>query len=212
MPRRTDIVSRITGIVSGTLGLLGYGVLIFFIGLFFAAQPGVYLDGIVKLAPLSKRPRAREALTAAGDALTWWLVGKFISMAIIGVLTGLGLWLLGIELAISLALLAAVLTFIPNFGPIIAAIPAVLIGLLQSPLTAVWVVALYVAIQTIESYLITPLIQQRTVSLPPALTITTQLLMGVLLGGMGLALATPLTAAGLVLVRMLYIEDLLGDR
>jgi predicted PurR-regulated permease PerM len=212
LPRRSDVFARISGVVSGTMEAAGAAFVVFFIGLFLASQPRVYLDGIVRLLPVRKRGRARDVLAQVGTALWWWLLGKLMSMAIIGMLTWLGLWAIGIEMAAALAVLAALLTFIPNFGPIIAAVPAVLAGLLQSPTTAMWVFVLYVAVQTVESYLITPLIQQRVVSLPPALTITAQLLMGLFAGGLGLALATPLTAAALVLVRTLYIEDVLSER
>jgi len=120
--------------------------------------------------------------------------------------------LLGVPFALTLAVLAAVLTFIPNFGPLISAIPAVLLGLLDGPMTAVWVAILFTAIQTVESYVLTPLIQQNTVDLPAALTITAQLVMGVFIGGIGLVVATPLTLVVVVLVRSLYVHDLLGDR
>ena len=132
-------------------------------------------------------------------------------MIIIGVLTAVGLWLLGVPLALTLGLLAALLTFIPNIGPILAVVPAALLALLQSPTRALYVVLLYLGIQTVESYLLTPLMQKRTVSLPPALTIFAQVLMGILVGRIGLVLATPLTAALFVLVKMLYVEDILGD-
>jgi predicted PurR-regulated permease PerM len=87
-----------------------------------------------------------------------------------------------------------------------------MIGLLEGPTMAAWILVLYVAVQTVESYLFTPLIQQQTISLPPALTITTQLVMAVFVGGVGLALATPVTVVVLVLVRLVYIQDVLGDR
>lgn len=210
-PKRRDLFSRITGVVSGTLNAVGAVVVIFFTGLFLAAQSRLYIEGVVKLAPIERRDRAREVIGEIGAALKWWLVGKMVSMVFVGVCTWLGLWLLGVKLALTLAVLAALLTFIPNFGPIIAAVPAVLMGLLVSPMTAVWVAALYIGIQTVESYVITPLIQQQTVNLPPALTITAQLAMAVFVGGMGLALATPLTVVILVLVRSLYVRDVLGD-
>lgn len=97
----------------------------------------------------------------------------------------------------------------PNFGPVISAVPAVLLGFVQSPMTAAHVALLYLAIQTVESYLITPLIQQRTVSLPPALTISAQVGMGILFGAGGIVLATPIAAAALVAVTRLYVEDAL---
>jgi len=211
LPRRRDLFSRVSGVVSGTLQAVGAMVVVFFSGLYFAVQPRLYTEGVIKLVPLGNRDRAREVIVQIGSALKWWLVGKLISMAVVGLLTWIGLWLLGIELALTLGVLAALLTFIPNFGPIIAAVPAVLIGLLDSPMMAVWVVLLYVAIQTVESYLITPLIQQQTVSLPPALSISTQLAMAAFVGGVGLALASPLTIIVMVLVQTLYVHDILGD-
>jgi predicted PurR-regulated permease PerM len=211
IPRRLDLFRRITGVVSGTLGAIGIVVVIFFTGLFFAVQPRLYTEGIVKLVMIRKRDRAREVIGQIGAELQWWLIAKLTAMVFVGGLTWLGLWLLGIGMPLTLAVLAALLTFIPNLGPIIAAVPAVLIALLDGPATAVWVVVLYIAIQTIESYLLTPLLQQQAVSLPPALTITTQLVMAVFVGGIGLALATPLTVVALVLVRSLYVQDTLGD-
>jgi predicted PurR-regulated permease PerM len=132
-------------------------------------------------------------------------------MSLVGILTALGLWLLGVPLALILGLIAALLEFVPYIGTILSAVPAILLALLQGPMQALWVVLLYFVIQSIESYLLTPLVQQRVVSLPPALVLAAQVLMGVLFGAWGIILATPLTAALLVLVQMLYIEDILGD-
>jgi predicted PurR-regulated permease PerM len=102
------------------------------------------------------------------------------------------------------------LNFIPNFGPIIAAVPAILIALAADPTKALWVVALNIAAQNLEGYLITPLVQRKAVRLPPALTILSQVLMGLLLGPLGVILAAPLTAATIVAIQMLYVEDTLG--
>src|SRR5690606_44568 len=124
---------------------------------------------------------------------------QLISMTVVGVLTGAGLWLLGLPLAFILGALAALLAFIPNIGPVLAAVPAVLLALADGPTTVLWVIGIYVGVQAVESYLITPVVQQESVSLPPALTISFQLLMGVLYGILGLALATPLAALGLAL-------------
>jgi len=208
---RRNLLGNVTNVVGVTLGALGLGVVILFIGLYGAIQSETYVSGLVRLFPLSKRPRAHEVIGRIGTVLQAWLIGKFIEMVIVGVLTWIGLWFLGVEIAGALAVLAGLLTFIPNFGPIIAAVPAVLVALMQGPMTAVWVVALYVGIQSLESYLVTPLVQQRAVSLPPVVTIVAQLLLGGFAGVLGLALATPLTAVGLVLVQEVYVRDLLGD-
>jgi predicted PurR-regulated permease PerM len=204
-----DIVGGVFGVVSSTLGVLGSGLVILVTAIYLAADPQTYRDGLIRLVPPAHRDRARQILDQVGQALLWWLIGKLIAMTLIGVLTYLGLLALGTPLALSLALIAAILTFVPNFGPIIAAVPAVLLALSDGLTQAALVVALYVAVQAIESYLITPLIQQRTISMPPALTLSMQLVAAVLLGVLGLALATPLTAAGTVLIRELYIKGML---
>ncbi len=197
------------GVVSGTLGFLGSGLVILFTAIYLAADPQTYRGGLICLVPPAHRDRARQIIDEVDRVLLWWLIGKLIDMALIGVLTYLGLWALGMPLALSLALIAAILTFVPNFGPIIAAAPAILLALGDGLTQAALVVLLYTAVQAVESYLITPLIQQRTISMPPALTLAMQLVAAVLLGVLGLALATPLTAAGIVLIRELYVKDML---
>jgi predicted PurR-regulated permease PerM len=182
-----------------------------FLGIYGAAEPQVYKRGFLHLIPLSSRDRVNSVLAEVGETLRWWLIGKFISMMVIGVLTMVGLWLMDVPLALILAIIAALLTFIPNVGPILSAIPAVLLGLMDGIGQAASIALLYVGIQTVESYVITPLIQRKTVLLPPALTLSSQVLMGVLFGGIGLALASPITAATVVAAKRLYVEDALGD-
>lgn len=209
---RQDTLSRITGMVSTTFGAIADAVIILFIGLYLAINPKIYLAGIRHLVPPDKRARAAEVIEEIGHALRWWLIGQFISMLIIGVLTGLGLWLIGVPLALTLGVLAGLLEFIPNVGPILSFIPAILLALLVSPTTALYVVGLYIAIQAAESYLVYPLVQKKVVEVPPALTIFSVVLMGVLVGGIGVLLATPLLVVVLVMVRMLYVRDTLGDK
>ncbi len=184
-----------------------------FVGLYLALDTGLNKRGFVRLFPPGYRARATQILDELGRVLGWWLIGRGISMAATGILTGLGLWLLGIPLALTLALLAAVLTFVPYVGAIVSAIPALLLGLVHSPTMVLYVAILYVVVQLVEGYLLTPLIQQETVALPPALTIASLVLFGALFGPLGLMLGTPLAAVGLVLVRMAYVEDVLeqGD-
>ena len=133
-------------------------------------------------------------------------MGKLLSMAIVGILTTLGLWLLNVPLALTLGLFAAFLTFVPNLGPILSAIPAVLMAVVQSSELALYVVLLYLVIQTFESYLITPLIQNNTLALPPVVIILAQLVMALFTGILGLTLATPLLAVITVVIRKCYIE------
>lgn len=200
------------GVLSGLLGVVADLYVILFLGIFLTAQPALYQKGIVKLFPLDKRSRATDVLDALSSTLYKWIIGKLCSMFLVGVLTVLGLWLLGIPMAVALGLFAAIATFVPNFGPIIALVPAALIALLQGPTQALYVIALYMGIQAVESNLLTPLIQKKMVAIPPALIITGQLLLGVFTGVLGLVLATPIMVIVLVLVKMLYISDVLGDK
>lgn len=207
-----EVVSRITGVFSSTLGAILNIFVILIVGLYAAFDPNLYIDGIIKIVPQKKRERAKEVLQTLSNALAWWLVGRFASMFIVGILTIIGLLILDIPLPITLGLFAAILTFVPNIGPFISAVPPVLLGLIESPTKAFYVIILYSGIQLVESYLITPMIQKKAVSMPPALLISAQILMGILLGAFGLFLATPLMVVVIVLVQMLYIQDTLGDK
>jgi predicted PurR-regulated permease PerM len=207
-----QVVSTVAGAAYWSMTALGAVLIVFFIGIYIAANPDLYRDGVLRLVPIPHRPRARQMLDRLGFVLRWWLLGQLVSMITIGILTGLGLWLLGIQLWLALAFLAAVLTFVPYLGPIIAAIPAILVAIGDGAMTALYVAALYLVVQSLEGYLITPMVQQQAVRLPPALTISAQVFMGVLFGLPGILLATPLAAAGMELTRMVYVRDVLEDR
>lgn len=212
LPDGENAAGMIGGFFSSTFGALGNLVIALAVGLFLASAPKGYVDGLMRLVPLGRRARTREVLEAVQSSLGSWLIAKLAAMLAIGVLTTLGLWLIGIDLALILGVVAALLSFIPNVGPIIALVPAALVGLVDGLDTLLYVVILYVGIQTVESYGLTPLLQQRLVQLPPALTIGVQVVLSVVAGALGLIFAAPLTAAGMVMIRMWYVEDLLGDR
>ena len=197
---------------TGIFGALGNVVIILFVGIYFAASPHLYTDGFIKLIPQPKRPRARQVMTRMGSTLGSWLLGKSISMLIVGVATSVGLGLLGVPLGLLLGIIAGLLDFVPYVGPILAGVPAVLIAFSISPDLALYTILLFAGVQLVEGYLLQPLIESRAVDLPPALTIVMQLVFGTLFGFAGVALATPLTAALKVLVQMLYVEDVLGDK
>jgi predicted PurR-regulated permease PerM len=209
--RSGSIVSRLTGLASTTLGAVVNAVVVAIIGLYLASQPDLYLRGIKRLLPFRYRERAGEVLGAIDEALHRWLVGRFGLMLVNGGLTAVGLWLLGVPLALPLGMLAGALNFIPNFGPIIAAVPAVLIAFLQGPQQALYVALLYLVLQTVDGYVLTPLVDKKSVELPPVLTITAQVLLGLAFGFIGILLASPFTAAVVIVVKMLYVEDVLGD-
>jgi predicted PurR-regulated permease PerM len=190
-----------------TFGVLGDVYVVLFIGLFFSISPGVYTNGIVQLVPPKGQEKAREVLDRLGEHLSGWLKGILFAMFVVFVLTAIGLAILGMKLWLVLALLAGFISFIPNFGPLIALIPAVLVGLMDSPRMALLVAGLYILIQVVESNFITPLVQQKLIQLPPALIILSQVIMGVLTGGWGLILATPLMVILIVLIQELYLNE-----
>ncbi len=208
----SSMLTQAFAIFSGLLGALGSLLIIVFVAIYFAAQPGVYINGLLKLVPFNKRQRGRQVFSELGDTLAHWLFGKLVAMVVVGVATGLGLYLLDVPLAITLGLIAGLFDFIPYIGPLLAGVPAVLIAFSQSPTLALYVIFLMIGLQFLESYLMLPLIERRTVSIPPALTISIQVLMGIPFGLLGIALATPLTASLCVLVAMLYVQDVLGDK
>lgn len=194
---------------SGALGVLTGTVVIGFVGIYLAAQPQPYVRALMLMVPPAHRQRAAHVLQTLGNMLGRWLVGKALAMLIVGLMTTVGLSLLGIPLAMVLGLIAGLLDFIPYLGPLLAAVPAVLVAFSQSPLDALYTALLFLGIQTAEGYLLIPLIERRAIALPPAVTIVVQLLLGSLAGLTGVALATPVTAVVVVLVTMLYVQDVL---
>lgn len=207
----SGFLTRIGGVFSSTLGVLANVALVLLVAVYLAIEPDLYTNGLTKLFPFSARQRVKEVLGAIGKVMQSWLLGKAASMTFIGILTWIGLSILGIPMALSLGLLAGLLSFIPNFGPILSALPAILLAFIDSPIKAVYVAILFIVVQLIESNIVTPYIERQTVELPPALTIVVQIISGVLFGVLGLIFASPLLAVVVVLVKMLYIEDVLGD-
>ena len=208
---QTDVAAKAPRVVFDAFSALASCAVFVALGLYLAADPGVYVRGLVRLVPQPRRARVQDVLREVGTTLGHWLVGRIVSMVIVGGITTVGLWLLGVPLAPALGLVAALAEFVPNIGPFLAFVPALVLALTESPTRALAVLGLYLGVQGFESYVLTPFVEKRAVALPPALTITSQVLMAVLAGGLGLALATPLAAAALVLIQRLYIEDILGD-
>lgn len=206
------LLTRVGGYFSSTVGAVGNFFITILLAIYLAVEPRFYAEGFTKLFPKNKRNRTYEILAEIGDTLSWWLIGKVASMLFIGLLTWIGLYILGVPLSLTLGLLAGLLSFIPNFGPIFSAVPAILLGFIDSPIKALYVLILFIVVQIIESNVVTPMIERRTVELPPALTVIAQLALGILIGGLGLVLATPILVVVMVLVQMVYIQDILGDK
>ncbi|PSQ97638.1 MAG: AI-2E family transporter [Bacteroidetes bacterium SW_9_63_38] len=211
MPSPKEVMGGVTSAFSRTLGVVANVFVIVFIGIYGAAAPDAYTSGIAYLTPTRHRERAHEVLAALAHALRWWLIGRLTMMSVVGVLTTLGLWISGVPTPLALGLLAALLSFVPYVGPILSFIPAVLVALMVSLTKVAYVVVVFGIVQTLESYVITPLVQQRAVSLPPVILITAQIAMGVLAGATGVLLAAPLAVVVIVLLQMLYVKDVLGD-
>lgn len=181
-------------------------------GIYLAAQPDLYRTGLLKLVPARGRELAADALDASGRALHLWLLGRLVSMAAVAVLTWLGLTLIGVPSALTLALLAGLLEFVPFIGPIVAAVPAVLLAFAAGPDKALWTGLLFVAIQQLEGNVLEPLVQQRAVDLPPALLLFAVVAGGLVFGVAGILFAAPLTVVLYVLVKRLYVREALHTR
>jgi predicted PurR-regulated permease PerM len=193
---------------NGIAGLL----LVFVGGIYLAGQPGLYRAGLLKLVPTARRPLLAQSLDETGRALRLWLRGQLLAMVVIGTLTGVGLALIGIPSAFALGLLAGLLEFVPLVGPIVAALPALLIALAQGNDVALLTLALYVAIQQVEGNVLMPMVQQRMVDVPPALTLFAVVAAGMIFGILGVLIAAPLTVALYVLVKRLYVREALDTR
>jgi predicted PurR-regulated permease PerM len=206
------------GLLSGVRGYarsVGAGiadtVVVLVAGVYIAVQPAWYRSGVLKLLPPRRRDVVDEALSQSGNALRHWLKGQLVSMLAVGVLTGLGLWLIGVPSALVLGLIAGLLEFIPLAGPVLAAIPALLLALTVDVNTALLAAGLMLLIQQIEGNLIQPLVQRYAVQLPPALFLFALIGFAAMFGATGIILAAPLTVVVYVLIKRLYVQEALGE-
>jgi len=201
------------GRLLGLAGNLGGGLLqllfVVAVSVMVAVQPTAYRDVAVLLIPSFYRRRFRQVLDACGTALSDWMVGVLISSCCVALLSGIGLMLLGVKLVVANALLAGLLNVIPNVGPTLSTVFPMSVALLDAPWKAVAVLGLYLVIQHLESYLITPSVMQHQLSLLPGLTLTAQFLFTVLFGPLGLLLALPMAVCLQVIVREVLIHDVL---
>jgi predicted PurR-regulated permease PerM len=199
-------ISSAQGFFKTGFGIIADLYIILIISVFFTASPGMYTKGMVSIMPKSFQPRASHIISHAGFKLRSWLKGQIFAMFFVFILTSIGLSVLGVPMALALGLIAGILNFIPNFGPLLALIPGVLVALLISPTTALIAAAIYTGVQIIES-IVTPIIQNRLVQLPPALIIIFQVIMGALAGAMGVILATPFLVILKSAVEILYLGN-----
>jgi len=193
--------------LSGLSGVLLWAVLVFY----FALDGRRYVRVFCRLIPPEHREVGDDLVKALGIALPYWLIGRLASMAVVGILIGIGLAIIGIPVAFTLAVIAGLFSFVPFLGPIAAVIPAMLVTLESSPDKLLWVLAVYMGAQFLESYFITPRIQEKAVSVLPAALIAAQLIANTLLGLIGVMFATPLLLTLMIVVQVVYMKHGLGE-
>lgn len=206
------IVEKVRAVFSISVKGVIWVLVVLFCGFYLALQPELYLEGFLRLVPVDKRARVRDVLRQAGGQLQRWIFGQIVAMTIIGVLTYIGLRLLGVPAAEVLGVLAGVLDFVPVVGPWIAGVISTAIALLKSPMHAVYVICLFVGLHLLEGHVVIPLVQREAARLPPVLTVLALVLFNKLFGFLGLFLATPLLALVMILTRTLYVEDVVERR
>lgn len=199
-------VSRIGGVVLTSATAIGALVILCIASLYFAAEPEIYLNGLRFITPPRYQGLIERCLTSAATQLRWWLLAKFISMIAVGILISIGLWILRVPLAGTLGIIAALLTFVPNVGPMLSAVPAGLLAFAISPTKGLLTISLFILVHFIEGNFVTPLTEREIVKLPPALTLAVQLFLATITGALGVALAAPLTAAASGIVLALRVE------
>src|SRR5579883_770075 len=181
------------------------------IGIYLAAQPRLYRDGFVQLFPLEVHPYVLDRISAVADALRLWLIGQLIQMFLIGTLATGALWIIGVPSPIALGLIAGIGEFVPYVGPIIAAIPAVLVASTNGWQTAIWTVVAYIGINQVEGHLVLPLVQRHLVFIPPGVILLGIVAITSLFGPAAAIFAAPISVVIFVAVKMFYVRDLLKE-
>lgn len=206
------LAARLAGIGGAILNGLGNFLLVVIAGIYIAADPRLYARGLVKLFPKRHHERVEESLDASGQVLRLWLVSQLIAMACVAVLSTTAYWLIGLPSPIGLGLIAGIMDFIPFLGPILGALPAVLIAFTVSGDAALWTVLAVLAIQQIEGNVIQPLVARSVISIPPAMALFAILVGSILFGTLGLIFGFPLAIVAYVLVKKLYVRETLGEK
>jgi predicted PurR-regulated permease PerM len=206
----------VTPVLSGFLRLstsfLEALIIVIISGIYLAAQPQLYRNGLIWLFPPPRHARVAEIIDGIGEALRLWLLGQLIQMVVIGALVTLAVWIIGVPSILALGLIAAVGEFIPYLGPILAAIPAVLVALSKSPEVALWTLLAYLVIHQIEGQILTPLVQRRMVSIPPAVMLLGIAALTYLFGLTAIIFAAPIAVVVFTAVNLIYIRDTLGEK
>jgi predicted PurR-regulated permease PerM len=207
----TSWLESALGYVPGVFSTASSLILVLAGGVFLALDPQGHREGALLLVPRSRRERLRQIMNLAGRSLQRWLAGQVIAMVVIGVATTLVLAILGVPSALALGLIAGLLEFVPYVGAIVAYVPLGLAAISQGVDTFWWVLGTYVLIQQSEGNILMPLLQKRTVEIPPVVALFSVVGLALLFGPLGIVLGVPLTVVLLVALRELYITDVLGE-
>lgn len=210
-----NIVETVAGTLTAWSARLAEGltglVLVILVGMFFAAAPGRYAGGLVRLFPPHRQGQARDALDCAATGLRSWLLGQVVAMAVVGTGVALGTWWIGLPAPLALGLIAGLLEFVPVVGPVLGAIPALLLALTMGWSMLLWTAALYLGIEQLESNLLMPMVERSVADVPPAVFLLALVAVGALFGVTGILLSGPLSVVGYVMVNRLYVAPLNGE-
>jgi len=206
-PSGQALVNGATVAFAAVGGALSGLALVLVGGIYLAAQPALYAGGLLRMVPSASRTQMAETLDAVTVSLRNWLKGQALGMLFVGLATGAGLWLVGVPAAGAIGVVAGLAEFVPYLGILVAGLPALVLGFGQGTDTGLWTIAVLIAVQQIQGNLVMPLLQNRMVDLPPAITIFGIIAAGILFGVTGVLLATPLTIVVLVVVRRLYLGE-----
>lgn len=198
-------------VVGGVASLFLNILIVIFMSLYLLTDPKMHEDGIIRLLPLHYRERGRQIIDRLDMAMRGWLESTLLAMMFVGVATWIGLTILGLDEALALGVIAGVLAFVPTFGTLIAAILAVMVGVLQQPQNVGWIIVVTYAISLVQSQVISPLLVAGRIQIPPILVLLGQIIAAVFFGFLGILLAVPLTAILIVLIEEIYVKDILGD-
>ena len=201
------IVSQTLKLLLGTVSAVGNFFIVLFLGLTFAAQPGVYRSGLLYMAPARHRARATVIIDRISETLERWLIAQILTMAAVFLVTWIGLALIGIQGSFILGIQAGLLTFIPTVGALIGGLIVVLASLASGWVAAASAFALFLGIHALESYILTPMLQRQALDIPPATLFAIQILLGVVFGIWGISLALPLMAIVKVLIDHFKADD-----
>jgi predicted PurR-regulated permease PerM len=202
-----SVLPVLGGVADTVLSIL----IVIFLSLYLLADPNAHQEGIVRLFPPWYRGRVQQIIARLDATLRGWLKATIFSMLFVGIATWIGLGVVGIRESAALGVLAGVASFIPNFGPLIALVPSLAVGIVQIPDSLLWIVVVIYDVSFVQSQIVIPILVAGSIRLPAVLVLLGQIVAGAFLGFLGIMLAVPITAILMVLVQEVYIRDVLGD-